>query len=77
MSLARILSRPQPVRGGLDMAFEKALQEFHGDALSLNETEIEGMAQLISEHGVRGPIVTMQFALYYVGINPEWKIEKL
>jgi hypothetical protein len=71
MSISRLLSRPQAPRGGVNMPYEQALREFGCGQ------RIPGMSQLINESGQRGPIVTTAFALYWIGLNPEWTREEL
>lgn len=74
MSISRLLSRPQVVRSGVNMSFERALEAF---ASSLHVNTISGMSQLFDEHGARGPIVTTAFAIYWTEQNPECRYEEL
>jgi len=72
MSISHEVMREQAIRRGVNMAFEQALREF--GKTSFNSL---GMSQLIDEHGTRGAIVTSAFALYWIGLNPEWTREEL
>ena len=72
MSISHEVMREQAIRRGVNMAFEQALREFDPCARCAS-----GMSQLIDEHGTRGAIVTSAFALYWIGLNPEWTREEL
>jgi len=78
MSISHEVMREQAIRRGVNMAFEQALREFNP---VLHDKEADeyylGMSQLIDEHGTRGAIVTSAFALYWIGLNPEWTREEL
>lgn len=72
MILSHEVMREQAIRRGVNMAFEQALREFE-----CPDQGASGMSQLIDEHGARGAIVTSAFALYWIGLNPEWTREEL
>ncbi len=72
MILSHEVMREQAIRRGVNMAFEQALREFES-----KPSDTPGMSQLIDEHGTRGAIVTSAFALYWIGLNPEWTREEL
>jgi len=71
MSISHEVMREQAIRRGVDMSYEQALREFKCGE------NIPGISQLIDEHGTRGAIVTSAFALYWIGLNPEWTREEL
>lgn len=77
MSAARLFARSGHGRG-LDMNLERELNSIRQECGKWPvETLPGGMAQLMEENGERGPIVTRQFACYFVTMNPERKYEIL
>jgi hypothetical protein len=78
MSISRLLARPQVSRApGINQGLERELNSIRQQFGKWPVESVPGMAQLIDERGERERIVTMQFALYFCTLNPEWGFEAL